>query len=83
MEPLRDWLLHAALAVGDSRMDLVQTVGTLVTASVAVDSARLRMPIVQAAEVMVRAVLSHSLVEYSTLTDQEVGEAVAHAVVVS
>jgi hypothetical protein len=62
-------------------MDLVQTVASVVAPAVAVDTARLRLPILQSAEVMVRAVLSHSLVEYSTLSDQEVGDAVAHAVI--
>ena len=75
------WLLHALLAVGDSRMDLVQTVASIVAPAVAVDTGRLRYPVAQSAELMVRAVLSHSLVEYSTLTDQEVSEAVAHAVI--
>ena len=75
------WLLHAALAVGDSRMDLVQTVASLVTPAVVLDRDRLRLPVVQAAEVMVRTVLSHTLIENSTLSDQEVGDAVARAVV--
>ncbi|ANI37511.1 TetR family transcriptional regulator [Mycolicibacterium vaccae 95051] len=75
------WLLHAVLTVGDARMDLVQTVAAVVTPVLTVDAARLRMPKVQAAEVMVRAVLSHTLVEHSTLSDHQVGDAVAHAVV--
>jgi AcrR family transcriptional regulator len=75
------WLLHAALAVGESRMDLVQTVASVVTPAVAADAARLRLPMVQTAELMVRTVLSHTLIENSTLSDQEVGEAVAHAVI--
>jgi AcrR family transcriptional regulator len=75
------WLLHALLAVGDSRMDLVQTVASFVAPAVTVDATRLRIPAAQSAEVMVRAVLSHSLIERSTLSDHEVGEAVAHAVV--
>ena len=75
------WLLNAVLAVGDSRMNLVQTVASIVAPAVAVDTARLRFPVVQSAEVMVRAVLSHSLVEHSTLSDQQVGDAVAHAVI--
>ncbi|MCV7130036.1 MULTISPECIES: TetR/AcrR family transcriptional regulator [Mycolicibacterium] len=75
------WLLHAALAVGDSRTDLVQTVAAAVTPAIAVDTRRLRLSAVQAAEVMVRTVLSHTLIEYSTLTDAQVGEAVAHALI--
>ncbi|MGV0836777.1 TetR/AcrR family transcriptional regulator [Mycolicibacterium thermoresistibile] len=73
------WLLQAVLAVGDSRMDLVQTVAGIVAPAAAVDTGRLRLSTVQAAEVMVRTVLSHTLIEYSTLSDHEVGEAVAHA----
>lgn len=75
------WLLHAALAIGDSRMDLVQTVASAVTPSAVIDPDRLRVSIVAAAELMVRAVLSHSLIEYSTMSDREVGEAVARAVI--
>lgn len=75
------WLLQAVLAVGESRMDLVQTVATFVTPTVAVDTRRLRLSAVQAAEMMVRTVLSHTLIEYSTLTDEQVGEAVAHALI--
>lgn len=75
------WLLQAALGVGDSRRDLVQTVATSVASAVTVDEDRLRIPAVQAAELMVRTVLSHSLIEHSTLTDREIGEAVARAVV--
>ncbi|WNG87962.1 helix-turn-helix domain-containing protein [Mycobacterium sp. ITM-2016-00317] len=75
------WLLQAVLTVGDARMDLVQTVAAVVTPVLTVDAARLRLPKVQAAEVMVRAVLSHTLVENSTLSDHQVGDAVAHAVV--
>ena len=75
------WLLNAVLAVGDSRMNLVHTVATVVAPAVAVDAAHLRLPVLQSTEVMVRAILSHSLIPDSTLTDQEVGEAVAHAVI--
>ncbi|MGE2835249.1 TetR/AcrR family transcriptional regulator [Mycobacterium sp. SMC-4] len=75
------WLLHAVLSVGDSRMDLVQTVASAVTPTAAVDAHRLRVSMAQAAEVMVRAVLSHSLIENSTLTDEEVGQTVAHAII--
>lgn len=78
-EPHR--LLHAVLSVGDSRMDLVQTVASVVTPAVVDDESQLRVSVVQAAELMVRAVLSHTLIEYSTLSDEEVGEAVAHAVI--
>lgn len=75
------WLLHAALAVGDARTDLVQTVAGAVTPAVVVDTSRLRVSVGQAAELMVRAVLSHSLIEHSTLSDEEVGAAVAHAII--
>lgn len=75
------WLLQAVLAVGESRMDLVQTVAGIVAPAATVDTTRLRLSAAQAAEVMVRAVLSHTLIEYSTLTDEEVGEAVARALI--
>lgn len=75
------WLLQAVLAVGESRMDLVQTVTMLVAPAVAVDATGLRVSAVQAAEVMVRTVLSHSLIEFSTLTDEEVGDTVARAII--
>ncbi|BBX19235.1 TetR family transcriptional regulator [Mycolicibacterium duvalii] len=75
------WLLQAVLAVGESRMDLVQTVATLVAPAIAVDERRLRLSAAQAAEVMVRTVLSHSLIEVSTLSDAEVGATVARAII--
>lgn len=73
------WLLQAVLAVGGSRMDLVQTVASLVAPAVAVT--RLRVSAAQAAEVMVRTVLSHTLIEFSNLSDEEVGATVARAII--
>ncbi|MGE2731551.1 TetR/AcrR family transcriptional regulator [Mycolicibacterium vaccae] len=75
------WLLHAALAIGDTRMDLVQTVASVVSPAVGINADRLRVSEVQAAELVVRAVLSHALIENSSLTDEEVGAAVAHAII--
>jgi AcrR family transcriptional regulator len=76
------WLLHAVLVVGDTRLNLVQTVATTVAPVIASHGdQRLALPPVQAAEVVVRAVLSHTVIEASTLTDQQVAEAVARAVV--
>ncbi|MGE2736195.1 TetR/AcrR family transcriptional regulator [Mycolicibacterium vaccae] len=75
------WLLHAALAIGDARMDLVQTVASVVSPAVGINADGLRVSEVQAAELVVRAVLSHALIENSSLTDEEVGAAVAHAII--
>lgn len=77
------WLLHAALAIGDARMDLVQTVAGVVRPAVDISAARLRVSVEQAAELIVRAVLSHALIENSSLSDEEVGQAVAHAIMVA
>jgi AcrR family transcriptional regulator len=73
------WLLSAAIG-GGSGPNLVQTVASAVAPAVTLDAAGLRIPVHKAAEVMVRTVLSHSLIESSALSDQEVGDAVAYAV---
>ena len=76
------WLLHAALLVDATRMDIVQTVAATVTPIMGIsDSPMLALPTPQAAEIVVRTVLSHSLMPTSTLTDRQVADAVARAIV--
>lgn len=75
------WLLQAVLTVGEHELNLVQTVAAVVASGGGVDGhPQLALPPVQAAEIVVRAVLSHTLVPGSALDDQQVGEAVARAV---
>ncbi len=73
------WLLRAGLPVGSNRLNLVQTVASLVAPAITGNPALALEP-VQAAEVVVRTVLSHSLIEDSALDDQQVAEAVARAI---
>lgn len=75
------WLLNAVLVVGETPMNLVQTVAAMV-APVMGDptEGRLALAPVQAAELVVRTVLSHTLIERSTLTDDEVADAVTRAI---
>lgn len=75
------WLLHAVLVVGQTRMNLVETVATTVAPIMGADDTRLALPAVPAAEIVVRTVLSHTVMEPSTLTDQQVAEAVARAII--
>ncbi len=72
------WLLNAVLVVGETPMNLVQTVAAMV-APVIADPALSLAP-VQAAELVVRTVLSHTLIERSTLSDDEVADAVTRAI---
>lgn len=75
------WLLNAALVIGDTRMNLVQTVAALVAPVMAQpDDSRLAVSPAQAAELVVRAVLSHTLIEQSALSDEEVADAVARSI---
>lgn len=75
------WLLNAVVVVGETRMNLVQTVAAMV-APVMADPAdpRLALAPVQAAELVVRTVLSHALIERSTLSDEEIADAVTRAI---
>lgn len=75
------WLLNAVLVVGETPMNLVQTVAAMVAPAIA-DPAdrRLALAPVQAAELVVRTVLSHTLIERSTLSDDEVADAVTRAI---
>lgn len=62
-------------------MNLVQTVATSVAPAIAhADSSGLALPPIQVAEIVVRTVLSHSLIDQSTLTDQQEAAAVARAI---
>lgn len=77
------WLLNAVLVVGetapDGGMNLVQTVAAMVAPVMAADD-RLALQPIQAAELVVRTVLSHSLIEHSTLSDEQVADAVTRAI---
>lgn len=77
------WLLQAALLIGGTRMNVVQTVAATVAPAIAATKySRLVLPPLQAAEIIVRTVLSHTLIERSALTDEDVANAVARAVTV-
>ena len=73
------WLLYAGLPVGNARMNVVQTVAAMVAAAIPSPDP-LALPPLAAAEVVVRTVLSHALIEDSALTDQEVAQAVSRAI---
>lgn len=75
------WLLQAVLTIGETRMSVVQTVAaTVAPAIAATDYPRPMLPPLQAAEIIVRTVLSHTLIERSSLSDEEVAEAVTRAI---
>lgn len=77
------WLLQAVLQIGETKMNVVQTVAaTVAPAIAATEYSRPLLPAVQTAEIIVRTVLSHTLIERSTLTDQEVADAVTRAITV-
>ncbi|MCW1959903.1 MAG: TetR/AcrR family transcriptional regulator [Mycobacterium sp.] len=75
------WLLNAVFVVGEATggMNLVQTVATMVAPVIAADE-RLALQPVQAAELVVRTVLSHSLIELSSLSDEQVADSVTRAI---
>lgn len=76
------WLLNAVLVVGDTRMNLVQTVAAMVAPVMTAEprNSPLALQPVQAAELVVRTVLSHSLIERSTLSDEQVADSVTRAI---
>lgn len=74
------WLLQAVLTVQNNRMDLVQTVASSIAPAIAATNPRLAVSPIQAAEILVRTVLSHSLISNSTLTDSEVADAARRAI---
>ncbi|QLL06663.1 TetR/AcrR family transcriptional regulator [Mycobacterium vicinigordonae] len=77
------WLLQAVLRVGEARMNVVQTVAaTIAPAIAATEYPHPVLPPLQTAEIIVRTVLSHTLIERSALTDEEVAASVARAITV-
>lgn len=76
------WLLQAVLLIGQRRMNIVETVAATVAPVIkASGTSRLSMPAPQAAELIVRTVLSHSVIPASTLSDRDVAGAVARAII--
>ncbi|MBX5488017.1 TetR/AcrR family transcriptional regulator [Mycolicibacterium hassiacum] len=76
------WLLYAGLPVGGgqpARMNLVRTVASMVAPTIP-DTGELALSPLAAAEVVVRTVLSHVLIEDSALTDEEVAAVVSRAI---
>lgn len=79
------WLLNAVLVAGpddhrETPMNLVETVAGMVAPVMAASQEQLALEPIQAAELVVRNVLSHSLIERSTLSDEQVADAVARAI---
>ncbi len=75
------WLLDAVLVVGETPMNLVQTVAAMVAPVMTASPGEgLALAPVQTAELVVRTVLSHTLIERSTLSDEEVADAVTRAI---
>ncbi|MBF4998711.1 TetR/AcrR family transcriptional regulator [Nocardia sp. BSTN01] len=70
------WLLNAAVTHMESERNLVDTVAALLSLRHAGD---LAVRPEQAAEIIVRTVVSHILVERSTLSDEEIAEMVVRA----
>ncbi|WP_280256215.1 TetR/AcrR family transcriptional regulator [Nocardia abscessus] len=78
-EPAR--LLDVAITHGDSELNLVETVAAIAAPVIAArDDSTLRLSPTQAAEVVVRTVLSHALIERSELTDEQIADTVARAI---
>ncbi|WP_043660996.1 TetR/AcrR family transcriptional regulator [Nocardia thailandica] len=78
------WLLGIAVAPGEggSELALVRTVAALAAPVVALRGGDdLALPATEAAEVVVRIVLSHALIRDSGLTDEQVAETAVRAVV--
>ncbi|MGB3474851.1 MAG: helix-turn-helix domain-containing protein [Mycobacterium sp.] len=74
------WLLQAVLTIAPQSMNLVQVVAVTVAPIIASSQAKLWLPAAEAAEIVVRTVLSHALVEQSYLTDEQVAESVLRAI---
>ncbi|AYF75317.1 TetR/AcrR family transcriptional regulator [Nocardia yunnanensis] len=75
------WLLNVAISHDGSEVNLIEMVGALLTPLLSVRRTdALALTPAQAAEVAVRTVLSHVLIERSHLTDEQVADAVARAV---
>lgn len=76
------WLLNVAIEHEGSNLNLIETVGAFLAPVLAArdDSGSMGVSPTQAAEIAVRTVLSHVLIERSSLTDEQVGESVARAI---
>ncbi|MGW4365984.1 TetR/AcrR family transcriptional regulator [Nocardia takedensis] len=74
-------LLALVVAEGESRLNLVETVASFAEPVVAArGDAGLALPARQAAEVVVRIVLSHVLLPGSALSDEQVADTAARAI---
>lgn len=74
-------LLGVAIAHEAAPLNLVETVAAFAEPLVAAgDDGALALPPRQAAEVVVRTVLSHALIQDSALTDEEIARTVARAI---
>ncbi|MBW0271539.1 TetR family transcriptional regulator [Nocardia sp. MH4] len=77
------WLLDVAIQHGDAELNLVETVAALAAPIVAARSGEgLALPPAAAAEVVVRIVLSHALIQHSGLTDEQIADTATRAVTV-
>lgn len=76
------WLLNVAIDHEGSKLDLVEAVGAATVPLLAsrADVAELAVEPAQAAEIVVRTVLSHTLLPRSGLTDEQIGAAAVRAV---
>lgn len=77
------WLLDVAVAHEGAASTLVETVGSFVAPIVAArpDADDLAVPAGHAAEIVVRLVLSHILIPQSALSDDEVADTAARAII--
>jgi len=72
-----------AVLDGDVELNLVETVAALAAPIVAARSGEgLALPPAAAAEVVVRIVLSHALIQHSGLTDEQIADTATRAVTV-
>ncbi|MGW6421669.1 TetR/AcrR family transcriptional regulator [Nocardia sp. NPDC055053] len=75
------WLLTIAITHGQSEHNLVETVAAFAEPLIAArDEKSLALPPRQAAEVIVRTVLSHALLRDSSLTDEQIADTAARAI---
>ncbi|MET9216744.1 MULTISPECIES: TetR/AcrR family transcriptional regulator [unclassified Nocardia] len=76
------WLLGVAVQHGDAELNLVEMVAALAAPLIAARAGDgLALPPAAAAEVVVRIVLSHALIEHSALTDEQIADTATRAVV--
>ncbi|MGW1739396.1 TetR/AcrR family transcriptional regulator [Nocardia sp. NPDC001965] len=75
------WLLTIAIEHENAQLNLVESVAAIAEPLIAGrDDERLALPPRHAAEVVVRTVLSHALIQDSGLTDDEIAATVARAI---